>query len=130
MGPLLKTSFPNFYIDLKKTSGKKLSFASVGITRFALMFRKASNPDFPSNRCYKVVASRHREIPFLKNTCRQHLRGFDALAKTFGRTAIPFWLNKSSQLQKLGADSLETAGRENPEVVDDRKKNPGQLQKV
>ena len=41
--PLLKNSFHSIHIDLKGTSGEKISFVSVGITRLVLMFRKASN---------------------------------------------------------------------------------------
>ena len=44
--PLLKNSFHSIHIDLKDTSGEKTPFVSVGITRLALMFRKASNINF------------------------------------------------------------------------------------
>ena len=44
--PLLKNSFHSFHIDLRDTSGEKIPFVSVGITRFVLMFRKASNIHF------------------------------------------------------------------------------------
>ena len=44
--PLLKNSFHSIHIDLRDTSGKKIPFVSVGIPRFVLMFRKASNIDF------------------------------------------------------------------------------------
>ena len=44
--PLLRKPFHNFHIDLRDTSGEKVPFASVGITRLALMFRKASNFHF------------------------------------------------------------------------------------
>ena len=44
--PLLKNSFLSFHIDLRDTSGEKIPFVSVGITRLALMFRKASNIPF------------------------------------------------------------------------------------
>ena len=40
--PLLKNSFHSIHIDLRDTSGEKIPFVSVGITRFVLMFRKAS----------------------------------------------------------------------------------------
>ena len=43
---LLKNSFNSIHIDLKDTSGEKLSFVSVGITRLDLMFRKASKIHF------------------------------------------------------------------------------------
>ena len=45
--PLLKNSFHSIHIDLRDTSGGKLPFASVGITRLVLMFRKP--PKFISN---------------------------------------------------------------------------------
>ena len=41
--PLLKNSFHSIHIDLRDTSGEKLPFVSVGITRLLLMFTKASN---------------------------------------------------------------------------------------
>ena len=41
--PLLKTSFHCIHIDLRDTSGEKIPFVSVGITRLVLMFKKASN---------------------------------------------------------------------------------------
>ena len=41
--PLLKNSFHGIQIDLRDTSGEKTPVVSVGITRFVLMFRKASN---------------------------------------------------------------------------------------
>ena len=44
--PLLKNSFHIIHIDLRDTSGEKLLFVSVGITRLVLMFRKASNIQF------------------------------------------------------------------------------------
>ena len=43
--PLLKT-FHSIHINLRDTSGEKVPFVSVGITRLVLMFRKASNIHF------------------------------------------------------------------------------------
>ena len=43
---LLKNSFHSIHIDLSDTSGEKVPFVSVGITRLVLMFRKASNIPF------------------------------------------------------------------------------------
>ena len=44
--PLLKNFFHSIHTDLRDTSGGKIPFASVGITRLVLMFRKASNIHF------------------------------------------------------------------------------------
>ena len=44
--PLLKKSFHSIHIDLRDTSGEKIPFLSVGITRLVLMFRKVSNIHF------------------------------------------------------------------------------------
>ena len=44
--PLLKNSFHSIHIDLRNTSGEKIPFVSVGITRLVLMFRKLSNIHF------------------------------------------------------------------------------------
>ncbi len=40
---LLKNSFHSIHIDLQDTSGEKIPFVLVGITRLALMFRKVSD---------------------------------------------------------------------------------------
>ncbi len=40
---LLKSSFYSIHIDLRDTSGEKIIFVSVGITRHVLMFRKISD---------------------------------------------------------------------------------------
>ena len=40
---LLKNSFHSIHIDLRDTSGEKIPFVSVGITRLVLMFRKVSD---------------------------------------------------------------------------------------
>ena len=40
---LLKNSFHSIHIDLRYTSGEKIPFVSVGITRHVLMFRKVSD---------------------------------------------------------------------------------------
>ena len=44
--PLLKNSFHSIHIDLRDTSGEKIPFVSVGITRLVSMFRKVSNFHF------------------------------------------------------------------------------------
>ena len=44
--PLLKNFFHSIHIDLRDTSGEKIPFVSVGITRLVLMVRKASNFNF------------------------------------------------------------------------------------
>ena len=40
---LLKNSFHRIHIDLRDTSGEKICFVSVGITRLVLKFRKVSD---------------------------------------------------------------------------------------
>ena len=44
--PLRKNSFQTIHIDLRDTSGEKIPFVTVGITRLVLMFRKVSNIHF------------------------------------------------------------------------------------
>ena len=44
--PLLKGFFHGIRIDLRDTSGEKIPFVSVGITRLVLMFKKAFNIHF------------------------------------------------------------------------------------
>ena len=52
--PLLKNSFHCIHIDLRDTSGEKIPFVSVGITRLVWMFRKASNIHFSPKRRKKT----------------------------------------------------------------------------
>ena len=44
--PLLKNSFDSIHIDMRDTSGEKIAFVSVGITRLVLMFKNVSNNHF------------------------------------------------------------------------------------
>ena len=41
--PLLKNSFHSIHFELRDTTGGKIPFVSVGMTRLVLMFRKPSN---------------------------------------------------------------------------------------
>ena len=107
---LLKNSFHSIHIDLKDTSGEKVPFVSVGISRLVLMFKKVSNIHFQHVRQYKMVASRQVKIPYYRAFGRQRGRGFGALAQVLGRTAIPI-LRKYVVLaaKRVGADFLDFA---------------------
>ena len=108
--PLLENFVHSFHIDLRDTSGKKIPYVSVGITRLVLMFRKAPNVHFlPKRRC-KMVASRQIEIRFYTGVGRQRGRGFGALAQVFGRTTIPV-LRKYivPAAKRVGSDLLDFA---------------------
>ena len=120
--PLVKNSFHSIHIDLRDTSSEKIPFASVGIPRLALMFRKASNIHFQSKRRYKLVASRQVEIRSYRVVGRQRGWGFGALAKISGRIAILF-LRKYivPAAKRVGADLLELAVPKIGEVVSNRK---------
>ena len=120
--PLLKNFFHKTHIDLRDTSGEKLPSVSVGITRLVLMFRKTSSLHFLSKRRYKMVPSRHVEIPFYRGVGRQRGRGFSALAQVLARTAIPFLRKYYVPVAKrVGAELLEFAVPESAEVVSGRK---------
>ena len=108
--PQLKNSFHSIHIDLRDTSGEKLLFVSVGVTRLVLMFGKMSNTHFYHKRYYEAVASRQVEIPYCRVVGRQRGRGFGALAQVIGRTAIPF-LRKyvHPAATRIGAAMLEFA---------------------
>ena len=69
-----------------------------------------------------MVASRQVEIPYYRGVGRQRGRGFGALAKVIGRTAIPF-LRKYivPAAKRVGADLLEFAAPEIGEVISGRK---------
>ena len=109
---------------------KKIPFASVGITRLVLMFRKASNFHFSSERRCKIVALRQVEIPFSRGIGRQRGRGFGALAQDIGRTTIPFLLKYIvSAAKRVGAQLLEFAVPEIADVVSGRGSSRG-LQRV
>ena len=120
--PLLKNSFHSIHIVLRDTSGEKIRFVSVGITRLVLIFRKVSIIHFQHIRYYKMVASRQVEIPYYRGVGRQRGRGFGALAQVNGRTAIPF-LRKNivPAAERIGADMLEFAAPEIGEVISGRK---------
>ena len=120
--PLLKNSFHSVHIDLRDTSGEKIPFVYVGITRLVLMFRKVSNILFQHIRYYKMVASRQVEVPYYRAVERQRGRGFWALAQVIGRTAIPF-LRKYvvPAAKRIGADKLDFAAPEIGEVFSGRK---------
>ena len=119
---LLKNSFHSIQIDLRDTSGEKITFVSVGITRLVLMFRKVSNINFQHVRYYKTVASRQVEIPYYKAVGRQRGRGFGALPQVIGRTAIPFLRKYVVPVAKrIGADMLEFAAPKIGEVISGRK---------
>ena len=120
--PLLKISFHSIQIDFKVAGGETIPFVSVGLTRLVLMFRKASNIHFSSERRYSMVASRQIEIPFYRGVGRQRGRGFGALAQVIGRTAISF-LRKYivPAAKRVSADFFEFAVPEIAEVVCGRK---------
>ena len=87
------------------------------------MFRKASDTYFYLKRRYKMVASRHVEIPFYRGNGRQRGRWFGALAQVIGRTAIPFLRKNVVPAAKcVGADLLQFAAPEISDVVGGRKK--------
>ena len=69
-----------------------------------------------------MVPSEEVEIPFYRGVGRQLGRGFGALAKVVGRTAIPFLLEYIVPAAKrVGTDLLDFAVPEIAEVVSGRK---------
>ena len=120
--PLLKKSFQSIHIDLRKTSGEKIPFVSVGTTRLGLMFRKLSGIHFQHIRYYKMVASRQVEIPFYRAVGRQRGKGFGAFAQVIGRTASPFLrIYVVPAAKRIGVDKLEFSAPEVGEVISGRK---------
>ena len=70
-----------------------------------------------------MVASKQVEIPYYRGVGRQRGRGFGALAKGIGRTAIPFLRkNNVPAAERVGAGLLESAVPEIAVVVCGRKK--------
>ena len=82
--PLLKNSSHSIHIDLRDTSGEKIPFVSVGITRLVLMFRKESNIHFEHIRYYKMVGSRQVEIPYYR-------KGWKTEGKGIWGSRTSFW---------------------------------------
>ena len=69
-----------------------------------------------------MVASRQVEISYYRGVGRQRRRGFGALAKVIGRTAIPFLrIYIVPAAKRVGADLLEFIVPEIAEVVSGRK---------
>ena len=70
-----------------------------------------------------MVAQSSANFPIFRGHARQCGRGFGALAKTLGRTAIPF-IKKYivPAAKRIGADLFEIAAPEIGEVVSGRKK--------
>ena len=97
--PLHKNSFHCIHLDLRYTSGEKNPFVSVGLTRLALMFRKASNINFWFKRRYKMVPSREVDNPFKRGIGRQRGRRSMHLHKLFGEPHFHFCIKMLSQLQ-------------------------------
>ena len=71
---LLKNSFHSIHIDLKYTSGERITFLSVGVARLVLIIRKASNIHFQRKTRCKMIASRQVEISYYRGTGRQRGR--------------------------------------------------------
>ena len=92
---------------------KKIPFVSVGITRHVLMLRKTSNIQCSRERHYKVVDSRHREIPYFRVIGRQRRRGLHAIEQVIGRRAFTCSRkNVVSAAKGVGADWIEFAALE------------------
>ena len=69
-----------------------------------------------------MVASRQVEISYYRGVGRQRRRGFGALSKVIGRTAIPFLrIYIVPAAKRVGADLLEFPLPEIAEVVSGRK---------
>ena len=60
-----------------------------------------------------MVASRKIEIPFYRGKCRQHGRGLDAFAKSFGELQFHSCLNLLTQLQNIWVPICATLMRQN-----------------
>ena len=65
-----------------------------------------------------MVAQNSADFPIFRGHARQRERGFEALAQTLGRTAIPFIKkNLVPAAERIGADSFETTAPEIGKVV-------------
>ena len=119
---LLKNSVHSIHIDLRGTSGEMIPFVSLGILRLVLILEKF--PIFiPIKSLCKMVASNTLELSYHKGIGRQKGRGYGALSRLIGRTAIPF-LRKYivPTAKRAGADLLEFAVPDVADVVSGKKK--------
>ena len=115
---LLKFFFHNNDVDLRSTSSEKTPLMSVVSTRLVLMFRKACNIPFFSERCYEMVASRQVENPFYRVFCRKSGLRSNALAQAIGSTANPFYRKFIVPTAKrVSANLLEIALSEIADLV-------------
>ena len=114
-------------MELRDTTGDKISFVSVGITRVVLLFRKSSD-----NRFWFILYTKWLlKIQLIfRGHARQRGRGFGALAQTLVRIAIPF-IKKHivPAAKRIGADLFEISAPEIGEVFSGRK-NSKPLQKL
>ena len=120
--PLVKKSFRSIHIDFRDTSGEKVSFASLGITRLVSMFTKKP-PIFISNL---------NDVTRWLLQDKQRFYSTDVLVETVGKHSVhlhKFWKNCNSLLRKyfvpaakrVGADLFDFAVPEIADVVSDRK---------
>ena len=99
-----------------------IPFGSVGITRFVLMIRKASNLHFQQKRLYKMIASRQVVIPLFRGFDWQRGRGSLHLHKVLGELLIPFsFKNFVPASKRVCSDLLEFGAPETVEVFSGRK---------
>ena len=114
--PLLENCFNSIHHDLGDTRIEKKPFVYVGIIRLVLMSRTASNIRFLSERRYKTVASRQKEIPFSRGNGRQFGRGIGAFAQINERTTKSIFFRKYlvPAAKWPGADLLKISV---PEIV-------------
>ena len=115
------SSFHCSHTLLRDTSCKKRPFVSVGITRLAVIFKKASNIHLHWEKRFMLVASRRIEITFNMGSSRQRGQGFGALAHVIRRTAIPvLFTDVILAAKRVFADVLDYAVQETEEVASDR----------
>ena len=127
----LKNYFLSIHMNLRDTRGEKLRFVSVGNTRLALMFRKASNNSFKGKTCYKMVASGQLKIPYYRGIGQQRERGLLALEQVIGRTSVSLFRKFAVPAAKrVSAASMEIAALEIAEVVSGRHSFKGAVKNV
>ena len=105
--PLLKTSSHSVNFDWRNSCSTKVSFVSVGITRFALIFRKSSHKNFRQKTRPMMVASRQVDIPCYRGMSQQ--LGNSCLCRNYRekRTSNIAQINSPSCKTFVGADLLQ-----------------------
>ena len=106
---LLKNSFHSINIELRDSTGEKIPFVSVGITRMVLLFRKISKNLFCFKLHTKWLLKSQQISVFVEDMQGNVEEVFELLDKLMGELQSPLLKNLKSQVRKeLGQICLKS----------------------